>query len=530
MANIAIGKKYYLLPGFSSFPKTSAFEAERASLVKELEDFTAFGASQELKDFYELEKYLASKVHKDIMQSVENDRKKETDKVRTFEEWKKSKKFKDHFKFKSSAKLRDHIAFGQSAGLNEFLNLEKLVNSKEFNAEKQKLENQKAAEERKAQDYREMKKSKSSDPKKMDELEKYISSDEHRNKLNEATNRLNEMAGQLAAYNKQKKSGRIKKYFTFENAQKYKEFQSFEKSPTLANYYELEQYLNSEEHTALMNAINEKEEKENASKKQFTEFKNSKKYNWYVDLTKSNKFDELNKWKLVFEDQFEGDKLDSKKWITRYFWGHKLINDAYAFGNDAAYPTDGENIEVNYGTLKIVTRRERVTGKVWKVPYGFVPQDFDYTTGLISTAGSHLQKFGKIEARIKINFSKPVQYNFWMVSEKNVPHVDILKVDKKKTLIEMAHVTGTQIGKDHQKFSSHFKGLDISQDYFIYTLLWSKDKLTWKVNGVTVHEQTQRIPQEEMYLVFSCRMTEESANSSLPAVMEVDWVKCYKEA
>jgi beta-glucanase (GH16 family) len=529
MANIAIGKKYFLFPSFSSIPKTSAVEAERVGLVNELEEFISFETSQELKDFYELEKYIHSKEHKDIIQSVENARKKELNKVHAFEELKKSKKFREHFKFKNSSKLHDHIEFGESSTMNEFLELEKLVTSKEFKAEKQKLENQKATEEKKAKDYRELKNNKSSDPKKLEVLEKYISSDEHLNKLNEAEDKLSEMARQLSGYERMKKSSRIKKYFIFESNQKYRDFKSFEKSPTLANYYELEQYLSSDEHKSLMDSLNEKEEKEIARKNQFEAFKGSKKYNWYLDLKKSSKFDEINKWKLVFEDQFEGDRLDKEKWITRYLWGHKLINDAYAFENDVAFPTDGQNIEVNYGTLKIVTRRERVTGKVWKVPFGFIPGDFDYTTGLISSAVSHRQKFGKIEAKIKINFTKPVQYNFWMVSENNIPHIDILKVNKKKTLLELAHVMGTRIGKDHQRFASHFKGLDLSQDYFIYTLLWSKDKLTWKINGITVHEQTQRIPQEEMYLVFSCKMTEESANSSLPAFMEVDWVKCYQQ-
>jgi beta-glucanase (GH16 family) len=530
MTNIAIGKKYILFPSFSSIPKTSALEAQRAALEKELEDFIAFDASQELKDFYDLEKYLASKEHKDVMQSLDIAMKKELDKVKTFEGWKRSKKFKDHFKLRHSKALQYHLEFGKSSTLQEYIELEKLMNSKDFISEKQKFENQKATEEKKARDYREIKKSKSSNPKKLEELEKYIQSEVHRDKLQEAVNRLEEMESQVKNYQRLRKSGRIRKYFSFENSQKYKDFQSFEKSKTLANFQELEEYLNSDEYRSLIDSLKEKEATENAKKKQYEEFKNSRQYNWYIELKKSDKFSEIKKWKLVFEDRFEGDSLDSSKWITRYYWGHKLIDDAYAFGDDAAYPTDGQNIEVNYGTLKIVTRRERVTGKVWQVPYGFVPKDFEFTTGLISSADSHRQKFGKVEAKIKINYSKPVQYNFWMVSEKNIPHIDILKVNKKKTLVELAHVSGTQIGKDDQKFTSHFKGLDLSQDYFIYTLLWSKNKLTWKINGVTVHEQSQQIPQEEMYLVFSCRMTEESANSSLPAFMEVDWVKCYQEA
>jgi beta-glucanase (GH16 family) len=71
--------------------------------------------------------------------------------------------------------------------------------------------------------------------------------------------------------------------------------------------------------------------------------------------------------------------------------------------------------------------------------------------------------------------------------------------------------------------------LDVAQDFFIYTLEWSKDKLTWKINDVVVNEQTQGVPHEEMYLVLSSSIPENTNGAGLPASMEVDWVRCYQE-
>ena len=83
--------------------------------------------------------------------------------------------------------------------------------------------------------------------------------------------------------------------------------------------------------------------------------------------------------------------------------------------------------------------------------------------------------------------------------------------------------------KAPEKKTAEFSGLDVTQDFFIYSLEWTKEKLTWKINGVTVNEQTKGVPQEEMYLVFSCGITGKTDGLELPASMEIDWVSCYKQ-
>jgi beta-glucanase (GH16 family) len=553
MANIAFGSKYFIFSKFSSIPKTSKIEADKANLIKEFNELNEFKQSSELKDFLTLGKYLESKDYQNLRSAIDTDRKKEQDKIKQFEAQKKSKTFKNYFKFKVSSKLKDFLAFADSKELREFKELEKTVTSKKFEEEKKTFENQKLAEEKKASELTDLKKSKSvssylklkdtdnkkelneisgnAEVKKFLELEKVISSTSYKEKLAAAIKSLASLNSQYTDYQHKKKSKKIKDFYHFQNSAKYKSFQAFEKSKELADYLALEKYLQSSPHKDLLKSLDEKDAAEKEKKSKHEAFKNSKKYKWYLSLKDADKFSSLSKWELVFEDDFNDKQLDKKKWMTRYFWGDKLINNAYAFETDKAFPTDGKNVETGNSLAKIITRSEKAKGMMWKQPFGFIPTDFNYTSGLISTAGSHRQKYGKIEAKIKINYSKPVDYHFWMASQMNLPHVDILKVAGKKTKVDMANLYGNIAAKKApEKKTGEYTGLDISQDFFIYSLEWTKEKLTWKINGVTVNEQTQGVPQEEMYLVFSCNLTGKTDHFELPASMEIDWVRCYKQA
>ncbi len=503
MGNIAFGSKYFIFSKFSSIPKTSKIEQDRAALIKEYNDLNAFEKSEELENFKTLEVLLNSSDYKKASALIQAEKKTAEDETKGYEAQKKSKKIKDYYKLKSSQKLKDYYVFADSKELASYNELKEIVTTSDFASRKRKLEETVKKADKKEGQSEELKQSKQ-------ELDK----------IQKQENEFKQLS----------KSRQIKFYFKFQNSQKFKNFEAFEKSKELADYLNLEKYLASDEHKEILKSIEEKQKDETDKKKNFEDFKSSKKYKWYVSVKDSNKFDDLKKWELTFEDDFSAGELNTEKWMTRYLWGDKLINDAYALEVDKAFPTDGKNIEFTNNSLKIVTRKEQTQGKVWKQPFGFIPQEFDYTTGLISTAKSHRQKYGKFEAKIKVNYAKPVNYNFWMASEKNLPHADILKLDKKKTKVESATYTGDPTdSKSPSSVKSEFSGLDVAQDYFIYTFLWTPEKLTWKINGVVVNEQKNNIPQEEMYLVFSSSMTGKVDGSGLPASLEIDWVRCYKE-
>ena len=72
------------------------------------------------------------------------------------------------------------------------------------------------------------------------------------------------------------------------------------------------------------------------------------------------------------------------------------------------------------------------------------------------------------------------------------------------------------------------KTLELGNDYYIFTLEWTKDKLVWMVNDLVVKEVRENIPDVPMYIGFSLGAHAAPNNHSLPGKMEIDWVKVYK--
>lgn len=158
----------------------------------------------------------------------------------------------------------------------------------------------------------------------------------------------------------------------------------------------------------------------------YKELSESESFKKYFRLKKKNDFHLVNEWKLTFSEDFEGDCLDKEKWITRYYWGDVLMNDAYALPNDPHIFSE-DNIKISNSIARLETRKEIAQGKVWDPSIGFVPKEFDYTSALISTGKSFRQKYGLFEAKIKVSDIKNVMHSFWMLSDTSLPHIDIAR-------------------------------------------------------------------------------------------------------
>ncbi len=156
---------------------------------------------------------------------------------------------------------------------------------------------------------------------------------------------------------------------------------------------------------------------------------------------------------------------------------------------------------------------------------GFVTRDFGYTSGLINTAKSFRQLFGTFEAKIKFNPSSDLQNAFWMISQTLVPHIDIAKAHK-KVLVGNAWGDPRNL-QSIKRFTKSKSRSKLSSDFFIYTFEWTPQLLVWKINGVEIASTNQGIPQEPMYILLSAGIQKEMDNT-LPAKMEVDWVRCFQ--
>ena len=477
---------------FGAMQATSQIEAEEAALIKEYSDFRAYKKSEELNRVEELDRLVKSGEFTGKVKEIKARKFRDTEQYRKEQEYlalKKSKDIKGYLKLKGSSELSEYKQAGKSAELEKYNELDAFIKTREFLDARQ--------------------------------------SDKKKFKSSEAFQKQRQ-------YKELKKSSMLRKYFKLKTSPKMKTYIQVKGSDRLKRLEELKQYVNTDEFRKVKEYMalkpQQKYEKSDDYKleQEYLTLKKSEKLLWFRKLQKKNEFDKLKEWELTFEDDFTEGTLDTKKWMTNYYWGETLLKDTYALPGDKHFYTSGKNLEIADSVLKIITRKETTTGKVWNPLQGFLTQDFDYTSGLISTGKSFRQKYGKVRAKIRMSHA-PVRQAMWMVAETILPQVDVAKMEQGKlyygnfwgNIAEKGGVNKKIRKKTAEKYTS---------DYFIYSIEWTPEKLVWKINNKPVLTQTRGIPSEPMYLVLSAGVTNGVTEHQLPAKMEIDWVKIYQKA
>jgi beta-glucanase (GH16 family) len=257
---------------------------------------------------------------------------------------------------------------------------------------------------------------------------------------------------------------------------------------------------------------------------EYSELKASEKITWYFKTKKHYPFTDLEKWDLVFEDQFEGDKLSPEKWMFRYINGDKLIKKPYVLADDIHAFSDGKNIALRESQLSIVTKPEKGRCMTWGPLTGFTEKEFDYTSDLLSSAKGFNKKYGLFKAKIRLGDSGVTQA-FSLMAGQMLPHVDIVRLEKNKLITGNFWKNGGKEG--FARSLDKTGGKRYTRDYFIYSLEWSPEKLVWKINDVQFKIQTQGIPDTDMHIVFNASLKKSAKISGLPSRMEIDWVRVY---
>jgi beta-glucanase (GH16 family) len=476
-------------------------EKEKVNRLKLLKNNSEIIAYNKLKDkegvekpltlveFDELNEYLNSSEYKKHLVTLEYKNTEQCQKENRFKSLQKNKKLVSYFKFQASNEFSVFVQFKDSQELKDFEELEQYVNSPAY---KQALESL-----------------------------KYSNSDEFKKE---------------EAYNQLKNSESIKMWEKFRKSKPYLLYKETEESTLLQEYNTLKEFVESakfQEFKAYM-LDKEKWQKTEAFAKEtrYNELSHLADIIWYLSVAESKKFEVLNEWKLTFEDDFTTGKIDDKKWMNSFFWGKVLLNDRYVLAGDQHFYTDNKNIEFNGTTLKIITRQEKARGKVWHPLHGFSEKDFDFTSGMLSTAHSFRQKYGKFEAKIKVDGNFPVYQAFWLKGEKIVPEIDVFKFNMdKKNRFQMSSIWGDPSNvKSAQRITSKISGSSFTSDFFIYSLEWAPEKITWKINNLEVFSTTTGIPDEPLFLMLSSGIQKNAPIQQLPAAFEIDWIRCYEKA
>ncbi|HUX96091.1 MAG TPA: family 16 glycosylhydrolase [Bacteroidales bacterium] len=524
-------------------PSTSKIEQAEKALIAEFEKLNAFAGSEQLARYNELNELVNSAGFAQKRKEIESLQYKKSDEYNKEKEYFSLQKAKDlvlYFKTISGGDLKRFQELDGSDKIKEFETLEKFIQSSEFR-EKQKMRpiTFKDTEEYKKQieynalkadaEIKEYLKSKDKEEAnksktvlRYEELDALMKTSEFIAKKNmkPITFKDTEEYKKLLEYNRLKSSPEIKAFYKFKGSKEYANYLNTHDSSRLKRHAELKEYVASDEFKEKKSYLLDKKRFEKTEMfKEVQEYASLKKNEdiiWYFKVKDSNKFDILKNRELTFSDEFEDDKLDTNKWITNYYWGEKLLHDRYSVESDLQAYTEKDNFELQNSVLKITTKPQKITGKVWSADKGFSTKEFSYTSGIVCTGASFRQKYGTFTAKIKLG-DPNAKNAFWMLADKITPHIDVCRTSKGKVWFD--HFT-TKGRNSKTSIGSRYTG-----DFFIFTLEWSADKLVWKINNTVVLTQTSDVPQEPMYVLLSGGL-DKPINGMTS--MEIDWIRVYQ--
>jgi len=198
---------------------------------------------------------------------------------------------------------------------------------------------------------------------------------------------------------------------------------------------------------------------------------------------------DAGRWKLVFHDEFNEDKLDTTRWNTCYprVDGNGCTNS----GNHELEWYQPDEVIVDDGMLHLRAQDRSVK------------EGYPYTSGMVTTYQKFSFQYGYVEARFKVPAGQGMWPALWLLPEDDhwPPEIDIFEVlgDEPSTIHTTLHYTTD--GKNHYSSGSYWNGPDFSAGFHFIGLLWGPHLISWTVDGIERYSVTENIPQEPFYLI-----------------------------
>jgi beta-glucanase (GH16 family) len=311
----------------------------------------------------------------------------------------------------------------------------------------------------------------------------------------------------------------------FRKSSAYRNYELMLDSKERKRFEELLKKTSSDEFKARVTYLEDKQKWEKtedaANEKRFVELTKTSEVINFLKYKNSNAFDFFRKWTMVFEDRFDSDKLDTQKWINQSYLANKTLGQNFSQPGDLNAFTEGKNIWIDGKLLNILVRREQAKGMQWRIPFGFVEQEFDYTSGIVSTAAIEWWKHGILEAKVKYSPTHNLVHAIYLLGEETSPQINLVEMGMKNRLGLL-----TKLNDGINAECESISGLKTGE-FYIFRLEWTAHSLVWKINDREILNLSHNVPAFKMHLnAASVVVGEPSGN--LPHRFEIDWVRFYQ--
>ena len=243
-------------------------------------------------------------------------------------------------------------------------------------------------------------------------------------------------------------------------------------------------------------------------------------------------------WKLIWKDEFNGKKLNPKKWNV-------LIRETSKHDELQYYIP--EEVYLQDGNLRIRSSKRDYGNK-------------HYTSGRLDTKDKLAITYGKIEIRGKLPVGQGIWPAYWLYPQNrdwameyvmqeavaNGKETSIPELRPWYTEIDMMEFLGHEPNVFYATYHYHsFKGkkktssakyvadFNFSDDYHTYVLEWEPEAIRWYIDGKLIHTATEGIPHEPHFLIMNTAIGgswpgNPDETTVFPQYHDIDYVKVYQ--
>ena len=256
-------------------------------------------------------------------------------------------------------------------------------------------------------------------------------------------------------------------------------------------------------------------------------------------LNSCNTGGSTDKWHLVWEDNFNGSKLDTLKWNV-------LLRERSKHNELQYYLPD--EVFVEDGMLRIRSRVRK---------YG----DMEFTSGRLDTRDKFTPVYGRYEIRAKLPVGKGIWPAYWLYPQNRNWQMEYVMTEavangRESSIPEerpwyseidimefLGHEPNVLYGTLHycsfegqrKSSSGTWKGdVDYSKDFHLYALEWEPDSMRWFIDGHVIHRTASGIPHTPHYLIINTAIGgawpgNPDSTTVFPQFHDIDYVRVYQK-
>ncbi len=238
----------------------------------------------------------------------------------------------------------------------------------------------------------------------------------------------------------------------------------------------------------------------------------------------------VGKWKLVLDDDFDSDVLDTDIWNTCHWWGPDGCTIA---SNDELQWYQPDQVSVSDGHLMLTADERSVRGSDGR--------RYEYVSGMVTT-GPHEDgrsarveiTYGRVEARVRTPTGTGLWSALWMLPSDtdSRPEIDIMEAlgnNPGELLFHLHPMDRDQDSPDHRMNDD-----SLTRGWHDIAIDWEPGVVRWFVDGTNVWTvEGDMVPDEPMYLVANLAVGgvypgAPNDDTKFPAQFEIDRVRMWQ--